>query len=182
MPERYVTRGKFSQQKFEAECLAEYAATFPVVCGDFAFYQFPSPDYWKRLFRTDPGVVPVRVQGARRHHRGPVAEPRALRPTGGSDNEAFLDADLFGTSSPAAWSLMPAGRPPDLRVRDVPASRPSPSPTISSPGSTRSSKPSGGFRYAIEIRNPEYLGPTTSTCSRVTAWLTSSMPGAVCRS
>jgi uncharacterized protein YecE (DUF72 family) len=39
---RYQTRGKFSKTKFEAECLAEYAATFPVVCGDFSFYQFPA--------------------------------------------------------------------------------------------------------------------------------------------
>jgi hypothetical protein len=43
--DRYLTRGKFSTKKFEAECLAEYAATFPVVGGDFSFYQFPSPNY-----------------------------------------------------------------------------------------------------------------------------------------
>src|SRR3954449_9502770 len=53
-PERYTTRGKFSKKKFDAECLAEYAATFPVVCGDFAFYQFPSQEYWQRLFRGTP--------------------------------------------------------------------------------------------------------------------------------
>src|SRR5262245_30665832 len=53
--ERSVTRGKFSKKKFEEECLAEYARSFPVVCGDFAFYQFPSPDYWRRLFEGTPG-------------------------------------------------------------------------------------------------------------------------------
>jgi uncharacterized protein YecE (DUF72 family) len=53
-PERYATRGRFSRGKFEAGCLAEYAETFPVVCGDFAFYQFPSPDYWERLFAATP--------------------------------------------------------------------------------------------------------------------------------
>src|SRR5438132_1574712 len=53
-PERYSVRGKFSRKAFEAGCLAEYAETFPVVCGDFAFYQFPSPDYWKRLFEATP--------------------------------------------------------------------------------------------------------------------------------
>jgi hypothetical protein len=37
-PERYFTRGRFSQKKFESECLAEYAETFPAVCGDFSFY------------------------------------------------------------------------------------------------------------------------------------------------
>jgi uncharacterized protein YecE (DUF72 family) len=57
-PGRYVTRGKHSKTKFEADCLAEYAETFPTVCGDFAFYQFPTPDYWARLFgATPPGFV-----------------------------------------------------------------------------------------------------------------------------
>src|SRR5450755_3928062 len=39
--DRYLTRGRFSQKRFEAECLAEFAETFPIVCGDFSFYQFP---------------------------------------------------------------------------------------------------------------------------------------------
>src|SRR5262245_65626122 len=52
--ERYLSRGKFSKKRFEAECLAEYAETFPTVCGDFAFYQFPSDDYWERLFVRTP--------------------------------------------------------------------------------------------------------------------------------
>ncbi len=57
-PERYVTREQqFSRKKFETECLGEYAATFPVVCGDFAFYQFPSPEYWKRLFQGTPSLL-----------------------------------------------------------------------------------------------------------------------------
>src|ERR1700744_502751 len=48
--ELYTTRGRFSQKKFEAECLAEYARTFPIVCGDFSFYQFPTPQFWQKLF------------------------------------------------------------------------------------------------------------------------------------
>jgi uncharacterized protein YecE (DUF72 family) len=31
----------FLRKLFESTCLEEYAATFPAVCGDFAFYQFP---------------------------------------------------------------------------------------------------------------------------------------------
>src|ERR1700738_1773781 len=53
-PERYTTRGKFSQKRFQAECLGEYAANFPIVCGDFSFYQFPSEEYWRRLFSSAP--------------------------------------------------------------------------------------------------------------------------------
>src|SRR5919198_4891903 len=49
--ERYLERGRFSRRLFERPCLREYAETFPVVCGDFLFYQFPSEQYWQRLFR-----------------------------------------------------------------------------------------------------------------------------------
>lgn len=34
--------------------MAEYARKFPVVCGDFAFYQYPLDSYWKRLFESTP--------------------------------------------------------------------------------------------------------------------------------
>ena len=50
----YLSRGKFSKKAFEAECLREYAETFPTVCGDFAFYQFPSEAFWQRLFQQAP--------------------------------------------------------------------------------------------------------------------------------
>lgn len=53
-PAPYETRGKFSERKFNQECLAEYAAVFPTVCGDFAFYQFPSATTWQRIFDQVP--------------------------------------------------------------------------------------------------------------------------------
>src|SRR5262249_30903887 len=62
-PDRYRTRGKFSKKKFEAECLAEYAETFPTVCGDFAFYQFPSADYSLRLFDGTPALLSLGLTG-----------------------------------------------------------------------------------------------------------------------
>src|ERR671934_2991729 len=52
--ERYLSRGKFSRRVFESECLREYAETFPTVCGDFAFYQFPTVEFWSRLFQQTP--------------------------------------------------------------------------------------------------------------------------------
>ncbi len=54
MRDRYSTRGRFSKARFEAECLAEFAQTFPIVCGDFSFYQFPTPEYWQKLFGGAP--------------------------------------------------------------------------------------------------------------------------------
>ena len=47
---RYLTRNKFSKAKFEQACLEEYCQTFPTVCGDLTFYQFPSEQYWAKLF------------------------------------------------------------------------------------------------------------------------------------
>ena len=94
-PDRYQTRGKFSQKKFDESCLAEYAETFPTVCGDFAFYQFPSQAYWDKLFGETPAgftfafKVPeeITVPVWPRHARYGV---RA-----GEINRGFLDVSLF---------------------------------------------------------------------------------------
>jgi uncharacterized protein YecE (DUF72 family) len=93
--ERYLSRGKFSQKQFEAECLKEFAETFPIVCGDFSFYQFPTPEFWKKLFCLAPETlkfalkVPeeVTVEVFPRH---PRYGARA-----GRTNEAYLNADAF---------------------------------------------------------------------------------------
>ena len=93
--ERYFSRGKFSQKHFEAECLKEFAETFPIVCGDFSFYQFPTAEFWKKLFTTAPAPlqfalkVPeeVTVEVFPRH---PRYGPRA-----GRGNEQYLNADAF---------------------------------------------------------------------------------------
>lgn len=93
--ERYFTRGKLSRKKFESECLAEYAETFPIVCGDFSFYQFPSESYWQRLFASAPGAlrfafkVPeeITVKEWPKHAR--------YGARAGLANEGFLNARLF---------------------------------------------------------------------------------------
>jgi uncharacterized protein YecE (DUF72 family) len=54
--DRYVTRGKFSNAKFEENCLAEYTQTFPAVCGDLTFYQFPTEQYRAKLFDATPST------------------------------------------------------------------------------------------------------------------------------
>ncbi len=73
--ERYVRRAGFSKKYFEDTCLAEYAEAFPIVCGDFSFYQFPSEAYWQRLFGAAPaslryaGATPGSLQGPARSYR-----------------------------------------------------------------------------------------------------------------
>jgi uncharacterized protein YecE (DUF72 family) len=159
-PGRYSTRGRFSASRFEAGCLAEYAETFPVVCGDFSFYQFPAPDSWRRLF----GGVPASLQFAFKvpEEITVPAWPRHARygTRAGQANGSFLDARLFDRqfASPLApyrdrvatlifeFGTIPrsvfatagefAGRL-DAFLGDLPA----------------------GYRYAVEVRNPEYLVP-----------------------
>src|SRR6478735_517355 len=53
-PERYLTRKRFSRAKFEAQCISEYAQTFPAAGGDFSFYQFPAASTWAKVFDGTP--------------------------------------------------------------------------------------------------------------------------------
>lgn len=93
--ERYLSRGRFSQKRFQAECLAEYAASFPIVCGDFSFYQFPSESYWQRLFSSATASLKYAL-------KAPEDITVKMFPThpryggrAGEGNPSFLDALLF---------------------------------------------------------------------------------------
>jgi uncharacterized protein YecE (DUF72 family) len=157
--ERYLTRGKFSQKKFEAECLAEYAQTFPTVCGDFAFYQFPTTGYWRQLFESAPSLrfafkvpehitVPVWPDHSRYGQRA------------GKINDDFLNADLLARAF--ARELEPYRDRTDALIFEFGTFA---KKTFADAGAFTArldeflGKLPGGFRYAVEIRNKEYLGP-----------------------
>jgi len=94
-PARYTTRGRLSQKRFNETCLAEYIRVFPTVCGDFAFYRFPTPAFWERTFDPVPAgfrfslKVPEDIT-VQRFPKLPRYGRRA-----GEDNPAFLDAGLL---------------------------------------------------------------------------------------
>lgn len=159
-PENYKVRGKISTRKFEEECLREYARVFPCVCGDFSFYQFPSAQYWERLFGSVPAPflfglkVPEDITVA----RWPSHARYGTR--AGKENAAFLDAKVFDRLF--ARPL----RPYADRVATL----------IFEFGTLAKSVVSGvdefatrldaflrslpdGFRYSVEVRNPEFLKP-----------------------
>lgn len=166
-PERYRTRGKFSQKKFDETCLAEFGETFLAVCGDFAFYQFPSPEYWSKLFLGSPSTL---------HFAFKVPEHITVKTwpcharygqRAGLDNENFLDAGLF--ESAFTRLLLPHQSRVSVLIFEF------------GTFSKREFSDSGefiekldpflaslprGWRYAVEIRNPEYLGPEYLTCLR----------------
>jgi len=156
--ERYLTRGRFSKKLFEAECLREYAETFPAVCGDFAFYQFPSQEFWRSLFQRAP-------EGFRFAFKVPEqitckvfpAHPR-YGAQAGRENPSFLNAGLFE----------------ELFLRPLELYGPRTAVLIFEFGAFGRRSFAGlhefldrldpflgalprEFRYAVEIRNPEFL-------------------------
>ena len=158
---RYQTRGKFSQKKFDETCLGEYARVFPTACGDFAFYQFPTQDYWDRLFAQVPSDF---LFGLKVPEEITVASwPKHARygQRAGEPNEHFLAARTFERffARPLRkhqWQVGPLifefgtfnkgtfPRPDDFLARLDPFLADLPE----------------GFRHAVEIRNPEYLTPS----------------------
>jgi len=91
----YLVRGKFSEKRFQAECLGEYAATFPIVCGDFSFYQFPSEQYWRRLFHSAPASLKYafKIPEEITVKMFPIHPRYGTR--AGEPNPSFLDAILL---------------------------------------------------------------------------------------
>lgn len=177
----YKTRGKHSKAKFERECLTEYARVFPTVCGDFVFYQFPSQEYWDDLFaRTPPGFtfglkVPEDITVA--------TWPKHARygTRAGQANDHFLNAAAFER----------------FFLKRLEKHRDQLGPLIIEFGTfNKSTFPTAadfldrldpflaalpdGFRYSVELRNPEYLSPEYFGLLAATS-RTSSMRGTGCR-
>jgi uncharacterized protein YecE (DUF72 family) len=164
---RYLTRGRFSEKRFQAECLNEYAATFPIVCGDFSFYQFPSESYWKRLFESAPASLKYAF-------KAPEEITVNLFPThprygtrAGQNNSSFLDALLFQNAfldllepyqERVAALIFEFGSFPKQIYRSATEFLERLDPFLASLPPQ--------FRYAVEIRNPEFLGPEYFDCLR----------------
>jgi len=93
--EKYVTRGKFSESRFNRECLAEYADVFKTVCVDAAYYKFPDHRYLESMASQVPadflfGFKVTDEITIKKFTNLPRFGLRAGKP-----NENFLNADLF---------------------------------------------------------------------------------------
>lgn len=159
--DRYLTRGRFSKKRFEAECLSEYAEVFPAVCGDFSFYQFPSPDYWAKLFELAPAALRfvLKVPEDVTVERFPAHTRYGAR--GGTENPLFLDPDVFALQflEPLApyrdriGALIFEFGPRSTASREF----------VERLGAFLDRLPRT-FRYSVEVRNREFLTPRYFRC------------------
>jgi uncharacterized protein YecE (DUF72 family) len=165
--ERYLMRGRFSKKRFEAECLREYSEVFPTVCGDFAFYQFPTEEFWNHLF----GQVPE-------HFRFAFKVPEQITckvfpmhgrygAQAGRDNDAFLDAHAF--QQMFVRLLLPHKAKTALLIFEFGAfgrrSFSDVSEFVDRLDPFLAHLPQE-FRYAVEVRNPEFLEKDYFACLR----------------
>jgi uncharacterized protein YecE (DUF72 family) len=165
--DRYLSRGRFSRQRFEAECLREYAETFPTVCGDFAFYQFPSDDFWRKLFHQTPETFRFAFKVPEQITCKVFPSHVRYGPQAGKENEAFLDAGTFREMF--LRPLAPYQRQTALLIFEFGAFSRStfaePADFLDRLDPFLASLPED-FRYAVEIRNPEFLEKDYFACLR----------------
>jgi uncharacterized protein YecE (DUF72 family) len=158
--ERYLTRGKFSESRFNRTCLAEYAEVFPTVCVDAAYYRFPDP----RQLEGMMGAVPEDFMFSfkvtdeitiKRFTKLPRFGERAGKP-----NANFLNAELFESAF-----LKPCEPYRDrigMLMFEFSHFYPSDSEKgrdfVEALDGFLGSLP-GGWRYGIEVRNRHFLDP-----------------------
>jgi uncharacterized protein YecE (DUF72 family) len=164
---RYLSRGRFSKRLFETECLREYAETFSTVCGDFAFYQFPTEDFWRKLFRQAPESFRFAFKVPEQITCKVFPAHARYGAQAGKPNETFLDARTL--EEMFLHPLLPHRAKTALLIFEFgafgPRSFPGLSEFLDRLDPFLANLPPE-FRYAIEIRNPEFLGRDYFACLR----------------
>jgi uncharacterized protein YecE (DUF72 family) len=160
---RYQTRGKFSKKLFEDTCLAEYATVFPAVCGDFAFYQFPSPDLWAKLFRQVPATFRFGLKVPEQITVGTWPVQPRYGALAGFDNPTFLDAALFEQAFLRV--LDPWRERVGVLIFEFGTFRQRDLDFPKALNAFLERLPSS-WTYAVEVRNPEFLQPPYFDCLR----------------
>jgi uncharacterized protein YecE (DUF72 family) len=165
--ERYFSRGRFSKRLFETECLREYAETFPTVCGDFAFYQFPTEEFWRKLFGQAPECFRFAFKVPEQITCKVFPAHARYGAQAGKANEAFLDAGMLERMflrplrphrAKTGLLIFEFGAFGRRSFGDLSGFLDRLDPFLA--------KLPPEFRYAIEIRNPEFLAPDYFACLR----------------
>jgi uncharacterized protein YecE (DUF72 family) len=165
--ERYLTRGRFSKTRFEAECLSEYSEIFPTVCGDFAFYQFPTPEFWSRLFARVPENFRFAFKVPEQITCKIFPAHARYGPQGGRENETFLNVEVL--KEMLLRPLWPHREKTGLLIFEFGTFPRSAFASVSEFADTLRpflKQLPREFRYAVEIRNAEFLHNDYFSCLR----------------
>ena len=164
---RYLTRGRFSRRVFDADCLREYAETFPTVCGDFAFYQFPGEEFWQKLFHQVPDgfrfafkvpePITCKVFPSHSRYGAQAGQANPLFLDGNALREKFLQP-LAPHRAKTAVLIFEFGAFGRRSFASLPEFLDRLDPFLAALPSE--------FRYAVEIRNPEFLDKDYFACLR----------------
>jgi len=164
---RYLTRGRFSRRVFDADCLREYAETFPTVCGDFAFYQFPVEEFWQKLFHQVPDgfrfafkvpePITCKVFPSHSRYGAQAGQANPLFLDGNALREKFLQP-LAPHRAKTAVLIFEFGAFGRRSFASLPEFLDRLDPFLAALPSE--------FRYAVEIRNPEFLDKDYFACLR----------------
>src|SRR5207248_709605 len=132
---------------------------FPVVCGDFSFYQFPGPDDWRRLFGGTPGSLHFGFKVPEEITVAVWPSHARYGPRAGQANGSFLDAGRFDREF--ARALDP------YRDRVAPTARPRPASSPIGPPRSPTRRPAtpcaGSWRTRAAPASPR-------SCSSTIAW------------
>jgi uncharacterized protein YecE (DUF72 family) len=165
-PERYLNKkGKPSKEKFEDNCLAEYAAVFKAVCVDSTFYRFPLRENLEVLGAQVPDDFQFgfKVTQTITIKQFPNIDKSGIK--AGQINPHFLNAELF-----AASFLKPCEDiRPKVGVLMFEFSRFSPADYANVGAFIHDLDPfltklPPGWPYAIELRNKDWLVPEYFAC------------------
>jgi len=158
--ERYLTRGRFSEARFERECLREYSEVFPTVSVDAGYYTFPTRDGAAALAAQVPAGfrLSFKVTDELTLRRFPRLDRFGAR--AGLENPRFLDAQLFQNAFLAP--LEPVRDRIGVLMFEFARFAPT---TWASAGAfaealdTFFSQLPRNWQYGVELRNPELLQP-----------------------
>ncbi len=158
--DRYVWHGRWSESRFERDCLSEYGQVFKSVCVDAAYYNFPTRSYLEGLASQVPGdfLFSFKVTDRITVKRFPNL-PR-FGAQAGTENPDFLNADLFATGflAPCEFIRSKTGMILFEFSRFYPSDFERGREFVQALDHFLSRLPSG-WSYGVEIRNQRFLHP-----------------------
>jgi uncharacterized protein YecE (DUF72 family) len=143
---------------FQEECLAEYAELFPTVCADFALYDFPDSSAMQIIHEQTSGDFKLSLKVTDRITIKRYPELPRHGANAGKENPDFLNAALFEDAFLQPLEALRSKR----GVIIFEFSTFFPASGITYDGfvtrlDTFLSKLPGGYAYAVEVRNREFL-------------------------